>query len=68
MMWKNENWEILYEGKKLYALLMDDIASDSMNKNMSILIFLGGGGLIFGEIYVVVVFFSFHNIDVKIYF
>lgn len=43
---------------------MDDIASDSMNKNMSILIFLG---LIIGEIYVVV-FFSFHNIDVKIYF
>lgn len=70
MMWKNENWEILYEGKKLYALLMDDIASDSMNKNMSILIFFwrGGGGLIIGEIYVVVVFFSFHNIDVKIYF
>lgn len=48
---------------------MDDIASDSMNKNMSILIFFWRGGeLIIGEIYVVVVFFSFHNIDVKIYF
>lgn len=48
---------------------MDDIASDSMNKNMSILIFIffWGGGLIIGEIYVVG-FFSFHNIDVKIYF
>lgn len=34
---------------------MDDIASDSMNKNMSILIF--GGGLIIGEIYVVGFFF-----------
>lgn len=44
------------KGKKLYALLMDDIASDSMNKNMSILIFWGGE-LIIGEIYVVVVFF-----------
>lgn len=45
------------KGKKLYALLMDDIASDSMNKNMSILIFFLGGGLIIGEIYVVGFFF-----------
>lgn len=56
------------KGKKLYALLMDDIASDSMNKNMSILIFfLGGGGLLLVK-YMLLVFFSFHNIDVKIYF
>lgn len=46
MMWKNENREILYEEKKLYALLMvlmDDIASDSMNKKyVYINFFLGG--------------------------
>lgn len=49
-------------------VLMDDIASDSMNKKyVYINFFFGGGGLIIGEIYVVVVF-SFHNIDVEIYF
>lgn len=38
---------------------MDDIVFDSMNKNMFILnfIFLGGGGFIIGEIYVVGFFF-----------
>lgn len=56
MMWKNENWEILYEGKKLYVFLMDDIVFDSMNKNMFILIFFWRGGFIIGEIYVVVFF------------
>lgn len=48
-------------------VLMDDIASDSMNKKYVYINYFQGGGLIIGEIYGVG-FFSFHNIDVKIYF